>query len=92
MHVGSTLPVHSIKLCVVYDANGRIHHQHRVLTLVGGREPGEDEIAKDALRAAANRHKPPTGSLHVLHVLHDAMEQGKRYRVDVQKKVLAVES
>ena len=34
---GSTLPVHSIKACVVYDtSDGRIYHQHRVLTLKGG--------------------------------------------------------
>jgi hypothetical protein len=89
--VGSTLPVQSIKACLVYDAKGKIHHQHSVLTLVGGREPGEDEVAKDALFAAANRRKPPTGPLHVLHVPHDAMEPGKRYRVDVKKKTLAVE-
>jgi hypothetical protein len=92
MRAGATVPVQSIKVCVVYDtANGRIHHQHRVLTLIGGREPAEVEMAKDALRAINNRRKPPTGSLEVLHVRHDAMEPGKRYRVDVHRKALALE-
>jgi hypothetical protein len=76
---------------LVYDAKGKIHHQHSVLTLVGGREPSEGEIEKDALFAATNRRKPPTGPLQVLHVPHDAMEPGKRYLVDVKKKALAVQ-
>ena len=34
---GATVPVQSIKACVVYDpSDGRIHHEHRVLTLTGG--------------------------------------------------------
>jgi hypothetical protein len=91
-NAGATVPVHSIKACVVYDAtNGQIHHHHRVLTLVGGREPAEEEIAKDALRALSNRRKPPSGKLHVLHVAHDALEQGKRYRVDHAKQALIPE-
>jgi hypothetical protein len=87
---GATVPVQSMKACVVYDpANGHIYHQHRVLTLVGGREPAEDEIAADALRAIGNRRKPTGGALHVLHIHHDAMEPGKRYRVDLHTKEVA---
>jgi hypothetical protein len=87
--VGSTLPVHSMKACVVYDpSSGLIHHHHRVLTLVGGREPSEDEIATDAIRAIRNRRDAPTGDLHVLHVHHEAMEPGRRYRVDHHNRIL----
>ena len=86
---GATVPVQSMKACVVYDStNGEIHHHHRVLTLVGGREPTEDQIAADALRAIKNRRNAPSGVLDVLHVHHDAMEPGKQYRVDLRKKAL----
>jgi hypothetical protein len=90
----ATVPVLSVKVCLVYDStSGRIHHHHRVLTLVGGREPAEDEIAADALRAVSNRRNPLSGRhLHVLHVQHDAMEPGKRYRVDVRRKALVLEN
>jgi hypothetical protein len=88
---GATIPVQSMKACVVYDStSGQIHHHHRVLTLVGGREPTEDQIAADSLRAIRNRRNPPSGALHVLHVHHDAMEPGKRYRVDPVKKALVL--
>ncbi len=89
---GATVPVQSIKTCVVYDsATGQIHHQHHVLTLVGGREPAEDEIARDALEAVKSRHDAPKGNLQVLHVRHDAMEQEKKYRVDVEKRELVLD-
>jgi hypothetical protein len=89
---GATIPIHSIKACVVYDAaSGQIHHRHHVLTLVGGREPAAHEIAADALRAIRNLPKSPGGLLDVLHVYHDAMEPGKRYRVDPHTKALALQ-
>lgn len=88
---GSTVPVVSIKACVVYDMNGHIHHHHRVMTLAGGYEPAEDEIAKDALKELRKRSNPPPGNLHVLHIKHDALEPSKRYRVDLHKKQLADE-
>jgi hypothetical protein len=88
---GATIPVKSKKACVTYDSsNGRIHHHHYVLTLVGGREPTEDEIAVDAIRIVAKRRNPPGGELRVLHVHHEALEPGKQYRVDLHKKTLAV--
>jgi hypothetical protein len=88
---GATVPVKSIKACVVYDAaSGRIHHHHSVLTLEGGREPDVQEIAADALGAAGRRRGAPGGSLEVLHIAHDAMDPGKRYRVDVVAKKLVV--
>ena len=77
---------------MVYDSSsGRIHHEHRVLTLIGGREPTESEIAADALRAVGKRRQPPAGTLEVLHVHHGAIERDKRYRVDVRRKELIVE-
>jgi hypothetical protein len=90
--VGATIPIKSIKACVVYDlANGQIHHEHRVVTLDGGCEPTESEMAADALRFISDRHQPQKGNLDVLHVHYGSMEQGKRYRVDIQKKALIVE-
>ena len=63
---GSTAPVQSIKACVVYDPDsGEIHHRHKVLTLVGGREPTEKEMAEHALQALRNRRNPPVGKLSV---------------------------
>jgi hypothetical protein len=86
----ATVPVQSMQACVVYDStSGQIRHHHRVITLVGGREPTLEEIAADALRVL-NSHLPnPSGGvLHVLHVKHDAIEPGKKYRVDPHKKEL----
>lgn len=90
--VGSTTPIHSRKSCVIYDAaSGRIHHLHNVVTFVGGREPSEDQIAADALRVVASLSKPPAGDLHVLHIADGDMERDKKYRVDVQKRVLVAQ-
>ena len=87
---GATVAVKSVKACVVYDAqSGLIRHHHCVLTLEGGREPGEAEIAADAISAAGRRRGAPSGSLEVLHIPHDALDPGKRYRVDVGTKKLA---
>lgn len=89
---GATVPVKSVKACVVYDAaSGRIYHHHRVLTLEGGREPDEKEIAQDARDAAARRHAPPGGGFEVLHIHHEAIEPGKRYRVNAAAKALVAE-
>jgi len=90
--VGSTVLVRSIKACVVYDSgSGEIHHQHRVLTLVGGREPEEREKAEHALRAVRNRRNPPARNFSVLHVAPDSLETHKKYRVNVDKKTLVVD-
>jgi hypothetical protein len=87
--IGATVPVHSIKTCVVYDAaSGRIHHSHSVLTLVGGREPPEDEIGQDAVRTLRSRRNPPAGELHVLHVPHESLDPNQRYRVDHAKRIV----
>jgi alpha-ketoglutarate-dependent taurine dioxygenase len=86
---GATLPIHSLKACVVYDtATGRIHHIHRVMTLEGGREPSTETIAEDALRALRSLPNPPDGALDILHVHHDAIEPNKRYRVNLRSKTL----
>ena len=87
--IGSTLPIQSQKGCVVYDAtSGQIRHLHRVVTFVGGREPSDDEMAADALRALDRLSNPPGGTLQVLHVHYDAIEPGKRYRVDHKRQAL----
>jgi hypothetical protein len=90
-HTGATIPIQSMKACVVYEtASGRARHIHRVMTLLGGREPGPDKIAEDALRALRSLPSPPVGVIDVLHVYHDAIEPNKRYRVDLRTKTLAV--
>jgi hypothetical protein len=91
---GATVSIQSHKACVVYDSStGQIHHEHRVLTLVGGREPTDDEIAKEALRVAATgRREAPRGNLDVLHIIPQAWESGKTYRVDVHNKKLVSET
>jgi hypothetical protein len=88
-HAHSPAGIQSKKACVVYDpATGRIHHHHRVVTFVGGREPTADQIAADALHVLKLLPNPPVGELHVIHVDHDAFEPGKRYRVDPARKTL----
>jgi hypothetical protein len=87
--MGSTVPIHSKKACVVYDsASGRIRHVHNVVTFVGGREPTDEQIAADALQAVNSLPKPYGGVLQVLHIPHGAVEPGKTYRVDLNKKGL----
>jgi hypothetical protein len=82
MHAGSTYAVHSIKACVVYDeASGQIQHHHSVVTLVGGKEPEEHEIARDALAAHNNQRSRAALKMRVLHVAPDALKSGQRYRV-----------
>jgi hypothetical protein len=89
---GATLPVQSIKACVVYDtSDGRIHHQHRVLTLQGGREPAEAEMAADALRHLGTAYASRRAALAILHVQHDALNPASHYRVDPQRKVLVAD-
>ncbi len=93
LSAGSTLPVQSVKACVVYDSEtGEIHHQHKVLTLVGGREPGEGEMAEHAIRALRTRRNPPVGKFDVLHVAPGLLETGKKCRVDVKNKTLVVDA
>jgi hypothetical protein len=86
---GSTLPVHSIKACVVYDkSDGQIYHQHRVLTLRGGYEPPEDEMAADALRFLGPKHEAKKAMFGILNIHHEAMAPGRRYRVHPERKEL----
>jgi hypothetical protein len=87
------MTVRSKKACVVYQAQtGDICHVHRVLTFDGGREPNESEIAADALRAFQGLQPGRQGTFETLHVDHAAVEPGKKYRVDLQKKALVPQS
>jgi hypothetical protein len=88
-NIGSTMPVHTIKTYVVYDeASGRIYHHHSVLTLVGGREPSEEEMSNDALRALRHQQTATAPKLQVLRVAHDALQPGQRYRVNHAARAL----
>jgi hypothetical protein len=89
-HTGFTAPIHSRKVCIVYDASGRIRHRHSVVTFVGGREPTEAQIEADALHALRSLPNPPGGVLQVLHIPHNAIQPGKRYRVDPHNKQLVM--
>jgi hypothetical protein len=87
--VSSKIVVHSKRACVVYDAKtGHMRHIHRVVTFAGGREPSNDEVAADALQAFDALRSGRDGVFHTLHIDHDAVEPGKKYRVDIHKKAL----
>jgi hypothetical protein len=87
-HTGSIAPIHSRRVCVIYDAtSGQIRHRHSVVTFVGGQEPSEAKIEADALHVLRSLPNPPGG---VLHVPHDAMQSGKRYRVNPHNKQLVI--
>lgn len=87
--VGSSMPIHSKKACVVYDASsGQIRHLHTVVTFEGGQEPSPEQIAANALEVVAKLPKPHQGTLHVLHVDESSLVRGKKYRVDVKQKKL----
>lgn len=86
---GDTSVVVSERLCVVYDtASGEIVHTHRVVTLEGGQEPSADEIAADAVSLASDRRGSGDG-LDALHASHDALQPGRRYRVEAGRIVSA---
>jgi hypothetical protein len=86
---GATVPIQSMKACVIYDMDsGEIHHRHSAITLVGGREPTEEEIAAEARRALKNRRDQPVSDLEVLHVDYELLKADKRYRVDLESKTL----
>lgn len=88
---GGTEKVESASSCAVYDVlTGHIHHWHHSVTLVGGRHPSEEEIAKDAVAAAQRGSLKNQGDLRVLHVTLDAVEPGKLYDVDHQRQTLVV--
>jgi hypothetical protein len=87
--IGSNTPIYSKKACVVYDARtGRLHHVHRVVTFVGGREPSEEQMTRDALHAFKGPPMGHSGEFHTLQVRHDAIEPGKSYRIDHHKRAL----
>jgi hypothetical protein len=88
---GAAAAVSSERLCLVYDpTSGEIVLTHRVVTLEGGTEPSEDEIARYAVLLA--RRRAGAGQrLEALHVERGALEPGRRYRVDPKDKVLVAE-
>ena len=63
---GATVPVQSIKACVVYDSTtGQIHHQHHVLTLVGDASRQRMRLRETRLkrsRADMTRHGQSSGA------------------------------
>ena len=85
---GEAVAVSSERLCVVYErSSGEIVHTHRVVTLEGGREPDEDEMAAYAVSLASRRRGSEDG-LETLHVASDALQPGRRYRVEHEHKRL----
>jgi hypothetical protein len=69
-------------------SDGRIYHQHRVLTLKGGYEPKNDEMAADALRFLGARNEVKKAMLGILNIHHEAMTADRRYRVRPERKEL----
>jgi hypothetical protein len=75
--------------CVVYDPQtGQIHHVHEVINLPGAQAPNQAEMEQRALH-----HTPKYAStdLAVLVVPSTHLEREKFYRVDHEKRELAVE-
>ena len=90
---GGTEKVESVSSCVVYDpATGHIQHLHHCVTMVGGRHPSDDEIARDAVAAALRGSLRNRRELSVLHIPAAAIEPGKSYYVDHERQALAIKS
>jgi len=87
-HSGGSVPVHSVKSCVVYDeVSGEIHHVHHVVTLEGGRESTDAEIEAFAI-SRARVHIPDSKGVRALHVAADALQPGELYAVDPKNRGL----
>ena len=85
---GVAVAVISERLCVVYErSSGEIVHTHRVVTLEGGHEPSDDEMAAYAV-SLASRRRGSTERLETLHVASDALQPGRRYRIEHEHKRL----
>lgn len=73
----------SVKTCVLYDpSDGRVVHTHRVVTMPGGQESNDEEVAERA-GDCAKRMGHETNGLHVLHVGPDDCDGVSQYRVDL---------
>jgi hypothetical protein len=85
---GGNVPVHSARVCVIYDREGgHIRHIHEVITLEGGREPSEREIEAHAMEMVKRKGDDPHG-LGVLHVSSDRLDRRQAYRVDPSTRTL----
>ena len=87
-HFGGTVPVKSSRTCIVYDGEtGRVHHIHEVVTLEGGREPGEAQIEADAMEIV-NRKGKNVAKLRTLHLPTEKVPEGGLLTVDLKTKTL----
>ena len=78
----------SEQTCVVYDATGRIHHVHRVVTLRGGTEPKRSDIEARALEIARTRKGARKTQVKTLMVAPDQLQAGSTHKVDPKKRAL----
>jgi hypothetical protein len=72
---------------VLYDRTGAIKHIHHNVTLRGGHELTEDEMAAAATDVLRRQQRPVDG-LQAIHVPTSTLEPRKRYRVDTQKRIV----
>jgi hypothetical protein len=85
---GGNLPVHSARICVVYDSHtGGIRHIHEVITLKGGRELSEAEIEAQAVEIV-KRKGHHSDKLGVLHMPSEKVDRRQVYVVDLKAKTL----
>jgi argonaute-like protein implicated in RNA metabolism and viral defense len=76
------------RCCIVFEsASGKIRHVHRVITMLGGTERGEKEIAERAL-ALAKKHGATGAKLDVIHIDPKTVEARGHYRVDLKNRTL----
>jgi len=85
---GGNAKVKSIRCCVLFDPrNGEIRHVNRVITIEGAAETSEKEMAERTLRLADSLGLE-TKRLQLIHVNHEALVQGHRYKVHTKTRKL----
>jgi len=73
-----------VKVCVLYDPkNGRIVHNHMVITFPGGQRVDEKETERRAFMHAAKLGRD-TSKLKALHVSEKDCQPSSAYRVDLK--------
>lgn len=83
-----TARVHSVKCFVVFGrADGKIHHVHHSVTMVGGAETPDHDLGKRALSLAAKRGIDPA-TVDVLQIEPAAIQPGDRFYVDTKNRSL----
>ena len=80
--------VQSIRCCVLFDPkDGSIRHTNRVITLEGATTTSKEQMEQRTFRLAAS-FGLDTKKLRPLHVNHEDIAPGHRYKVDTKTRSL----